>query len=36
MPKKSFEDKYPDINRWIYEHQDWIEIGNDLDGKGII
>ncbi|PZV11296.1 MAG: hypothetical protein DCF22_14810 [Leptolyngbya sp.] len=32
MPKKSFEDKYPNIARWVYEHQGIIEIGNDPDG----
>lgn len=31
MPQKSFEDKYPNIARWVYEHQGRIEIGNDLD-----
>ena len=32
MPKKSFEDKYPNVARWVYEHQGIIEIGNDPDG----
>ncbi len=32
MPKKSFEDKYSNIARWVYEHQGIIEIGNDADG----
>ena len=32
MPKKSFEDKYPNIGRWIYEHDGRIEIGYDPDG----
>lgn len=32
MPKKSFEDKYPNITQWVYEHQGIIEIGNDPDG----
>lgn len=32
MPKQSFEDKYPSITRWVYEHQGIIEIGNDPDG----
>ncbi len=27
MPKQSFEDKYPHIARWVYEHQGGIEIG---------
>ncbi|MBE9182349.1 hypothetical protein IQ268_27765 [Oculatella sp. LEGE 06141] len=31
MPKQSFEDKYPNIARWVYEHQGTIEIGNDPD-----
>ena len=31
MPQ-SFEDKYPNIARWVYEHQGIIEIGNDPDG----
>jgi len=33
MPKQSFEDKYPNIARWVYEHQGIIEIGNDPDGS---
>ncbi len=32
MPKKSFEDNYPNIARWVYEHEGIIEIGNDPDG----
>jgi hypothetical protein len=32
MPKQSFEDKYPNISRWVYEHQGIIEIGNAPDG----
>jgi hypothetical protein len=32
MPKQSFEDKYPNITRWVYEHEGIIEIGNDPDG----
>lgn len=31
MSKQSFEDKYPNIARWVYEHQGVIEIGNDPD-----
>jgi hypothetical protein len=29
MPKQSFEDRYPKIARWVYEHQGIIEIGYD-------
>lgn len=32
MPKKSFEDQYPNIARWVYEHEGRIEIGDDPDG----
>ena len=31
MPKKSFEDKYPNIARWVYEHEGIIEIGYNPD-----
>lgn len=31
MPKKSFEDKYPNITRWVDEHEGRIEIGYDPD-----
>ena len=27
----SFEDTYPNIARWVNEHEGWIEIGYDLD-----
>jgi hypothetical protein len=26
-----FEDKYPNIDRWINEHEGWIEVGYDVD-----
>lgn len=32
MTKRTFEDKYPNIARWVYEHQGIIEIGNDPEG----
>ena len=32
MPKKSFEDKYPNIARWVNEENGIIEIGWRLDG----
>jgi len=32
MSQPSFEDSYPNIARWIYEHQGIVEIGNDPDG----
>ena len=32
MPQ-SFEERYPNIARWVYEHQGTIEIGNDPDGS---
>jgi len=32
MPKQSFEDKYPNIARWIYRHRGRIEIGYDSEG----
>jgi hypothetical protein len=31
MPKKSFEDQYPNIARWVYEHEGYIEIGYASD-----
>jgi hypothetical protein len=31
MAKKSFEDQYPNIARWVYEHEGRIEIGYDSD-----
>ncbi|AFY91116.1 MULTISPECIES: hypothetical protein [Chroococcidiopsis] len=27
----SIEDTYPNIARWVNEHEGWIEIGYDLD-----
>ncbi|MBD2309981.1 hypothetical protein H6G17_31780 [Chroococcidiopsis sp. FACHB-1243] len=27
----SIEDTYPNITRWVNEHEGWIEIGYDLD-----
>ena len=27
----SIEDSYPNIARWVNEHEGWIEIGYDLD-----
>ena len=30
--KQSFAAKYPNIARWVNEHQGWIEVGYDLDG----
>ncbi|XHX77395.1 MAG: hypothetical protein RBJ76_23595 [Stenomitos frigidus ULC029] len=33
MTKRTFEAKYPNIARWVYEHQGTIEIGNDSDGS---
>lgn len=27
----SFEDTYPNIARWVNEHEGWIEIGYDVD-----
>jgi len=32
MPQ-SFEERYPNIARWVYEHQGTLEIGNDPDGS---
>lgn len=32
MSQQSFEKKYPNITRWVNEHQGWIEIGHDPDG----
>jgi hypothetical protein len=29
--KLSFEDTYPNIARWVDEHEGWIEIGYDAD-----
>ena len=29
--KASFEKTYPNIARWVYEHEGWIEIGYDVD-----
>jgi hypothetical protein len=26
-----FEDKYPNIDRWINEHEGWIEVGYDVN-----
>ncbi|MCG9889700.1 MAG: hypothetical protein MH252_01325 [Thermosynechococcaceae cyanobacterium MS004] len=26
-----FEDTYPNIDRWVNEHEGWIEIGYDVD-----
>jgi hypothetical protein len=28
---QSFEDSYPNIARWVHEHEGWIEIGYDED-----
>ncbi|HCF26765.1 MAG TPA: hypothetical protein DEV81_06055 [Cyanobacteria bacterium UBA11049] len=27
----SFEDTYPNIARWVNEHEGWIEMGYDVD-----
>ena len=27
----SFEDIYPNIARWVNEHEGWIEVGYDID-----
>jgi hypothetical protein len=27
----TFEQQYPNIDRWVNEHQGWLEIGYDLD-----
>ncbi|RUS93946.1 hypothetical protein DSM106972_094830 [Dulcicalothrix desertica PCC 7102] len=29
--KVSFENKYPNITRWVDEHTGWIEIGYNVD-----
>ena len=29
--KNSLERMYPNIDRWVYEHQGWIEIGYDIE-----
>lgn len=29
--KVSLEKTYPNIDRWVYEHEGWIEIGYDVD-----
>jgi len=29
----SIEDTYPNIARWVNEHEGWIEIGYDLDSS---
>ncbi|WP_230968103.1 hypothetical protein [Nostoc sp. WHI] len=29
--KVSFEKTYPNIARWVDEHEGWIEIGYDVD-----
>ena len=26
-----FEDTYPNIDRWVNEHEGWIELGYDVD-----
>ncbi len=26
-----FEENYPNIDRWVNEHEGWIEIGNNID-----
>jgi hypothetical protein len=31
MPKQSFEDKYPNITRWVYQEYGRIEIGWNPD-----
>ncbi len=27
----SFEDTYPNIARWVNEHEGWVEVGYDID-----